>query len=96
MRPSGSSVASGRTEASRATRQRSSRAGFQMPAVCRSGPQSQPKLQAILRTALNGCGYSRGRAPISASTCSAYARAESNRTDSGSGSPVSRPRTSKR
>ena len=38
------------TEAIRATRQRSTVTGCQRPAVCRSGPQSQPKLQAILRT----------------------------------------------
>ena len=54
--PSPSIVTSGRTDASRAVRQRSSRTGFQMPAVCRSGPQSQPKVHAILRTMLNGCG----------------------------------------
>ena len=35
---------------------RSSRAGFQSPAVRRSGPQSQPKLQAILRMKLYGAG----------------------------------------
>ena len=32
------------------------RTGCQRPAVCRSGPQSQPKLQAILRTMFSGCG----------------------------------------
>ena len=47
--------------ARRAVRQRWMLAGFQRPAVCRSGPQSQPKLQAILRTMFSGAGYAPGR-----------------------------------
>ena len=49
-------VTSGRTDAIRATRQRSTVTGCQRPAVCRSGPQSHPKLHAILRTMFSGCG----------------------------------------
>ncbi|CAM5722845.1 hypothetical protein SVIOM342S_06001 [Streptomyces violaceorubidus] len=49
-------VTSGRTSASRAVDHRSSRTGRQMPAVTRVGPQSQPKLHAILRMYWNGSG----------------------------------------
>ena len=41
---------SGRTAAIRAPDQDSSRTGRQIPAPAIVGPQSQPKLQAILRT----------------------------------------------
>ena len=53
---SSESDTSGRTDAIRATRHRSTVTGCQRPAVCRSGPQSQPKLQAILRTMFSGWG----------------------------------------
>ena len=73
MRPSprASTVTTGRTEASRATRHRSTRTGFHSPAVCRSGPQSQPNEHAIFRTMLYGCGYGDGRAPSRAASLSA-------------------------
>ncbi len=51
---SGPRVTSGRTAASRAVSHRCRVTGRQMPAVTSSGPQSQPKLQAILRTTLKG------------------------------------------
>jgi hypothetical protein len=51
-----------------------------MPAVTRSGPQSQPKLQAILRSALNGCGLTCGRGPSPALARSAAERAAANVT----------------
>lgn len=44
-----STVTSGRTRASRAVDQRSTRTGRQIPAVTRVGPQSQPNEHAILR-----------------------------------------------
>jgi hypothetical protein len=47
-------VTSGRTVFSRAVDQVCSPIGCQMPAVTSVGPQSQPKLQAILRMKLNG------------------------------------------
>ena len=46
--------------AMRAVPQPCSRDGRQIPAVTRSAPQSQPKLQAILRMALNGCALTCG------------------------------------
>ena len=61
--PAASRVMNGITRASRATLQRSSRTGFHNPAVRMSGPQSQPKLQAILRMKLYGAGYGRSKIP---------------------------------
>ena len=57
----------------RATAHRSSRTGRQIPDVVRAGPQSQPKLQAILRMALNGgsrtgAGHRARREPSAAGT----------------------------
>jgi hypothetical protein len=86
-------VASGRTEASRAVLQPSSRTGRQMPAVTSVGPQSQPKLAAIFRTNWNGSGYAFGRGPSSACTRSASVYAEVKCTRS---APPSRPDTSNR
>ena len=59
------------TAASRAVDQCSIATGFQMPAVTRVGPQSQPKEQAILRMYWKGSGYAFGRSPTSARTRSA-------------------------
>ena len=56
-----STVATGRTDASRATDHDSSVTGRQMPLVAVSGPQSQPKLHAILRIALYGWWLTCGR-----------------------------------
>ncbi len=49
-------VTRGRTRSIRAVDQCSSRAGRQIPAVTTVGPQSQPKLHAILRMYWNGSG----------------------------------------
>lgn len=51
-----STVTRGRTSASRAVDQCSSRTGRHMPAVTTVGPQSQPKEQAILRMYWKGSG----------------------------------------
>lgn len=51
-----SMVTSGRTVASRAVDQACRPISCQMPAVTSVGPQSQPKLQAILRMKWNGSG----------------------------------------
>ena len=64
-----STRACGRTAASRAIDQDSSRTGFQMPLVAVLMPQSQPKLHADLRIASKGSGYGRWRTP-SATLCS--------------------------
>jgi hypothetical protein len=48
---------------------------FQMPAVMRHGPQSQPKLQAILRMRLNGCFSTWIRSPTSSAIFVVYSRA---------------------
>jgi hypothetical protein len=51
-----STLTCGRTSASRATDHADSPIGCQIPAVTSVGPQSQPKLHAILRTYWNGSG----------------------------------------
>ena len=51
-RAPGSTVTCGRTSASRAVDHCSRPIGPAMPLVTSTGPQSQPKLQAILRIAL--------------------------------------------
>ena len=68
-----STVTSGRTRAIRAVDQCSSRAGRQIPAVTRVGPQSQPKEQAILRMYWKGSWYAAGRSPSFPRTASASA-----------------------
>lgn len=52
--------------------QDSSATGRQMPEVTRVGPQSQPKLQAILRMKAYGSVYAPGRSPSLSRSASAY------------------------
>ena len=85
----------GRTCASRAVRQYRSSTGCQMPAVTRSGPQSQPKLQAILRSAAYGRLYGLGHGPPWAKRSAASCSAEPRSTTSSPRPPASSSVTGK-
>src|SRR5439155_14407172 len=68
----------------RALLQPSNATGFQIPHVTNTGPQSQPKLQAILRMKLNGppAPLTQGRLPSFSRIANAYFTADANVTRS--------------
>ncbi len=90
------SRALGRTVPIRTPAQRSSVTGRHSPDVVSCGPQSHPKLQAILRTKLYGLPRGLGRSPVRSRCASACVTGASNEITNSLPERSSSPDTSKR